>query len=47
MSDIREDLAFTNRCRGDPPKVGVEDCMSTGGIKLCGTFFMVEASEAE
>ncbi|MGB3862254.1 MAG: hypothetical protein WBF32_03135 [Candidatus Aminicenantaceae bacterium] len=37
MSDIREDLAFTNHCRGNPPKVDVEDCMSTREIDICGT----------
>jgi len=47
LSDIKEDLAFSNHCRGNPPKVGVEDCMSMGGIKMCGTFFTVEATEAE
>jgi len=37
LSDIKEDLAFANRLRGNPTKVGGEDCVSTGGIKRCGT----------
>ncbi len=32
LSDTKEDLAFMNRLRGNPPKVGGEDCMSTCGI---------------
>jgi hypothetical protein len=47
LSDIKEDLAFTNRRRGNPTKSDGEDCMSTGGIKVCGTVFTVEASKAE
>jgi hypothetical protein len=47
LSDIKEDLAFMIHCRGNPPKVGVEDCMSMGGIKMLGTFFTIEAPKVE
>jgi hypothetical protein len=47
LSDIKEDLAFMNRCRGNPTKSDGEDCMSMGEIKVCGTVFTVEASKAE